>query len=69
MRDNVTDRLVRTVIVRFPDGDKQYWLTEETFVVGDAIRARNGQTLVVEEVLDPAQSGTYMTVKLAEVAA
>jgi hypothetical protein len=70
MASNARDLLsVRTLVVRYPNGDKEYWLTEEVFSVGDEIRGRSGGTLVVEEVLEPSQSGSYTTVKLTDEAA
>ncbi len=64
MRDDVQERLsLRTIVVRYPDGDRQYWLTEETFTAGDELR-RNGHTWVVEDVLGPRRSGGYTTVTL-----
>jgi hypothetical protein len=60
---------VRTVVVRYPTGDKEYWLTDEVFSVGDEIRGRSGGTLVVEAVLEPSKSGSYTAVKLSDEAA
>ena len=66
MHDDVQTRLsLRTIVVRYPDGDTQYWLTEETFSAGDELR-RNGHTWVVEDVLGPSLSGGYPTVTLRE---
>ena len=66
MHDDVQTRLsLRTIVVRYPDGDTQYWLTEETFAAGDELR-RNGHTWVVEAVLGPSRSGGYPTVTLRE---
>ena len=70
MRSYTNDRLsVRTVVVRYPNGDREYWLTEEAFSVGSEIRGRDGRTLVIEQVLEPSQSGTYTTVTLTDEAA
>jgi hypothetical protein len=67
MRDNVKDRLsLRTIVVRYPDGDKQYWLTDETFSRGDEL-TRNGHTWIVDDVLEPTRSGSHTTMKLREV--
>ena len=64
MHDDVQERLsLRTIVVRYPDGDKQYWLTEEIFSPGDELR-RNGHTWLVADVLGPRRSGGYPTVKL-----
>jgi hypothetical protein len=66
MHDDVQERLsLRTIVVRYPDGDRQYWLTEETFSAGDELR-RNGHTWVVEDVLGPRRSGGYTTVTLRD---
>jgi hypothetical protein len=51
----------RTVIVRFPDGTTQYWLTDRAFSKGDVI-GQNGQRWIVSEVLGPNGSGTDITV-------
>jgi hypothetical protein len=64
MPEDVHARLsLRTIVVRYPDGDTQYWLTEESFSPGDELR-RNGHTWVVEDVLGPRSSGGYPTVTL-----
>jgi hypothetical protein len=66
MRHDVQERLsLRTIVVRYPDGDTQYWLTEEVFSVGDELK-RNGHTWVVEDVLGPRRSGGYPTITLRE---
>jgi hypothetical protein len=69
MASNTKERSIHTVVVRYPNGDKEYWLTEEAFSVGDEIRGRNGRALVIEQVLEPAHSGTYRTITLADEAA
>jgi hypothetical protein len=53
----------RTVIVRFPDGASQYWLTDRGFAPGQRI-SQNGHEWVVSEVIDPDQTGTHVTVTL-----
>jgi hypothetical protein len=64
MQEHVQERLaLRTIVVRYPDGDTQYWLTEEIFSPGDELR-RNGHTWVVDDVLGPRRSGGYPTVTL-----
>jgi hypothetical protein len=66
IHEEVQERLsLRTVVVRYPDGDRQYWLTEEAFSIGDELR-RNGQTWVVDDVLGPRRSGGYTTVTLRD---
>lgn len=69
MNEQIRDALAtRTVAVRLPDGDTQYWLTDQVFVEGDTLR-RNGHAWVVADVLDHKRSGGYLTVKLREAAA
>ncbi len=36
----------RTLSLLFPNGETQFWFTEQTFVVGDKI-TRDGQTWIV----------------------
>ncbi|MBA2740939.1 MAG: hypothetical protein H0U46_02895 [Actinobacteria bacterium] len=55
--------LKRTVIVRFPDGQTQYWLTDKAFSEGDAI-TQNGGSWIVSEVLDSGRIDTHTTVTL-----
>ena len=63
---NITGPSARTIVVRYPNGDKEYWLSEEAYSAGDKIRGRNGRMLVVEEVIEPLESGTYTTMKLTD---
>jgi hypothetical protein len=56
---------VRTIVVRYPDGRTQFWLTEETFAEGKELR-RNGQTWIVQSVLQPEQSNGSATVTLRD---
>lgn len=55
----------RTVAVRLPNGETQYWLTDQVFEVGDKLR-RSGRVWEVAEVLPPGRDGSYLTVRLAE---
>jgi hypothetical protein len=55
----------RTVIVRLPNGETEYWLTDHVFVEGDTYE-RHGNVWKVADVLPPSRSGTYLTVRLAK---
>jgi hypothetical protein len=66
MHDNKKElSSVRTVFVCYPDGHKQFWLTEETFAEGEELR-RNGHSWVVQSVLQPEQSGGSPMIMLRE---
>jgi hypothetical protein len=56
---------MRTVSVRIPGGETQYWLTDQEFDEGDRLD-RNGRTWIVFEVMPPNRSGTHLTVVLRE---
>ena len=53
----------RTVAVSFPDGEKEYWLTDQMFAIGETI-SRNGHEWTVAAVLDPAHTGSHLAVRL-----
>jgi hypothetical protein len=56
----------RTVIVRLPNGDTEYWLTDHVFVEGDTYE-RYGNVWEVARVLPPNRNGgRYLTVQLAK---
>jgi hypothetical protein len=57
----------RTVVMSFPDGESQYWLTDQVFSVGDTIR-RDARSWIVADVLTPARSGGYLKIRLHELA-
>jgi hypothetical protein len=66
MHDNTKElSSVRTIIVCYPDGKKQFWLTEETFAQGEELR-RNGQSWVVHSVSQPEETGGSPMVMLRE---
>jgi hypothetical protein len=67
MSDHVKDLLAtRTVVVRLPNGETEYWLTDQVFAEGDK-HARNGQVWEVADVLPPSRNGGgYLTVRLCE---
>jgi hypothetical protein len=56
----------RTVVISFPNGETQYWLTDQAFAAGDTLR-RNGNAWVVTEIVEPARSGGYLKVLLREL--
>jgi hypothetical protein len=57
--------MTRTVSVRIPGGETQYWLTDQAFSEGDRL-VRNDRAWVVSEVLPPSRSGGYLTIVLRE---
>ena len=51
MSTRVEDALsiaTRTVVVRFPGGATEYWLTDQVFVVGDSFRRSDGEWVVAD---------------------
>jgi hypothetical protein len=67
MREQLQDRLAyRTVAVRLPNGETEYWLTDQVFAAGDRYK-RNGHTWEVTDVLPPTRNGrSHLTVRLSE---
>ena len=57
----------RTVVVRFPDGQDEYWLTDQAFEVGQLVSRNGDTTLIVSDILDPDRTGTHLTVTLRVV--
>ena len=56
----------RTVVVRLPNGETEYWLTDHVFVDGETFE-RDGNLWEVANVLPPSLSGgSYLTVRLAQ---
>ena len=56
----------RTVSVRFPSGETEYWLTDRGFAKGDAYTP-HGDVWEVAEVLPRGRNGReYLIVKLME---
>ncbi len=51
------------MIVRFPEGETQYWLTDKSFAVGEPV-TEGGETFLVSEILDPESTDTHLTVTL-----
>jgi hypothetical protein len=64
MREELQDRLaMRTVCIRTPSGESEYWLTDQDFAAGDTLR-RNGNVWIVVDVLQPEGSRSHLTVRL-----
>ena len=57
----------RTIAVRLPSGDTEYWLTDQIFSAGDAVRCQ-GRDWVVVEIFDLHRAGGHPTVTLGEPA-
>jgi hypothetical protein len=65
--ENASDALsIRTVVISFPDGQSQYWLTDQVFTVGDTIK-RDTRAWIVADVLTPVRSGGYLKIRLHEL--
>lgn len=45
-------RVPRTVAIRFPEGDTEFWLTDQVFSAGQTIPSK-GRDWFVHEVLEP----------------
>ena len=39
---------IRTVAIRLPGGDTEYWLTDQVFSTGDSVRCQGRDWVVVE---------------------
>ena len=49
MSTRVEDALsTRTVVIRFPGGATEYWLTDQVFAVGDTLRRSDGEWIVAD---------------------
>jgi hypothetical protein len=68
MNDQVRDLSTRTVAVRFPDGDTEYWLTDQLFSVGQTITSR-GREWAVVDVLVPGRDGYSVVVRVQGIEA
>jgi hypothetical protein len=58
-----TSKMTRTVTVRFPGGERAYWLTDQVFAVGDTVRGK-GRSWVVSEVLQENESNGQLMIRL-----
>jgi hypothetical protein len=56
----------RTVVMCFPDGGSQYWLTDKVFTAGETIE-RDGRRWVVSHVAGSRETGREPRVTLREV--
>jgi hypothetical protein len=67
MIEQLQDRSAyRTVAVRLPNGETEYWLTDQVFAAGDRYE-RNGRAWEVADVLPPTRNGrSHLTVRLSE---
>jgi hypothetical protein len=58
----------RTVAVRLPSGESEYWLTDRVFNQGDTY-TRHGKKWEIAEVMPPGRNGHhYVVVRLTEAA-
>ena len=55
----------RTVAIRLPSGDTEYWLTHQVFSVGDAVRCQ-GRDWIVVKSFDLFRADDHHTVTLGE---
>ena len=53
----------RTLAMLFPDGETQFWRTDEEFVVGDKL-ARNGGTWIVTSAGNFGMDGKALAITL-----
>jgi hypothetical protein len=53
----------RTLAMLFPDGETQFWRTDEEFAVGDKL-ARSGRTWIVTSAGNFARDGKALAVTL-----
>ena len=51
----------RTLTIKYPDGQREFWLTDQVFVPGDLLERGDGSWFVVS-VDDPNQAGKHTTV-------
>lgn len=64
MNEGVKELLaVRTVAIRLPNGETEYWLTDRIFSAGQAVRCRD-QEWVVGGVFDAFERSGHPTVTL-----
>jgi hypothetical protein len=71
MSTRVRDPLsTRTVVIRFPGGNTEYWLTDQPFAPGDRLDRSDGDWLVAE-VLGTDRTDAYeaIIVRRAEMVA
>lgn len=55
----------RTVAIRLPRGETEYWLTSQTFVIGESIRCRD-RDWIVQSVSDGYARDECPSVTLGE---
>lgn len=63
---NINDLVAtRTVVIYFPNGETEYWLTEREFSVGQTIE-RNGRVWIITDVAGSGETGGKPRIRLAE---
>lgn len=66
MSTRVGDLLsTRTVVIRFPGGNTEYWLTGQVFAAGDTLRRSDGEWIVAD-VLGADRTDGYEAVILRD---
>jgi hypothetical protein len=55
----------RTVVVRFPGGNTEYWLTDQVFAIGDPLRRSDGEWIVAD-VLGADRTDGYEAIILRD---
>jgi hypothetical protein len=66
MSTRVSDLLsTRTVVVRFPGGNTEYWLTDRVFAVGDPLRRSDGEWIIAN-VLGAERTDGYEAIILRD---
>ena len=62
MAKQIREPMARTVLLRFPSGATQYWLTDHEFTVGTSVPCNGGEWIV--SAIEPASDGAvYVTVQ------
>jgi hypothetical protein len=60
MSKQTKDTIARTALVRFPNGDTQYWLTDREFAVGATVSQNDGHWIVSE--ITPERDGSICVI-------
>ena len=55
----------RTVVIRFPAGNTEYWLTDQIFAPGDPLRRSDGEWIVAD-VLGADRTDGYEAIILRD---
>jgi hypothetical protein len=62
MTEQMKEPMVRTVLLHFPDGEIQGWLTAHEFTVGTSVPF-NGDEWIVTEIRPASDGALYVTVR------